>query len=160
VCLWVGRERGISAKLDMGAFGFGIAFSALMVSRLLFLVPLGRLSDRLGRKPLVLAGLLLMAPATALLGQATSLAELDLLRFIQGAAAAAIVAPALAYAGDIAQGGSACRRSRQMSLVTIGFGLGIAFGPLMAGILTIFSFQLPFLVDKALPVAQRLTLPL
>ncbi len=160
MCLWVGREPGISAKLGMGAFGFGIAFSALMVSRLLFQVPLGRLSDRLGRKPLVLAGLLLMAPATALLGQATSLAELGLLRFIQGAAAAAIVAPALAYAGDIAQGGSACRRSRQMSLVTIGFGLGIAFGPLMAGILAIFSFQLPFLVDKALPVAQRLTLSL
>ena len=143
-------ENQFNARLGIGAFGFGIAFSALMVSRLLFQVPLGRLSDRLGRKPLILGGLLLIAPATALLGQASSLAELGLLRFIQGVAAAAIVAPALAYAGDIAQGGNACRRSRQMSLVTIGFGLGIAFGPLMAGFLAIYSFQLPFVIDGAL----------
>jgi MFS family permease len=40
-----------------------------------------------------------------------------------------------------------------MSLVTIGFGLGIAFGPLMAGTLGIISYRLPFLVDGGLCLA-------
>jgi hypothetical protein len=40
-----------------------------------------------------------------------------------------------------------------MSMVTIGFGLGIPFGPLMAGTLGIISYQLPFLVDGELCLA-------
>jgi len=36
----------------------------------MFQVPLGRLSDRFGRKPPIILGLILMAPATARLGQA------------------------------------------------------------------------------------------
>ena len=143
-------ENRFNARLDMQALGFGIAFSSLMVGRLVFQVPMGRLSDRFGRKPFVLGGLILIAPATMFLGDVTSLAQFSLLRFIQGIAAAAIVAPALAYAGDVAQNETECRRSRQMSLVTIGFGLGIAFGPLMAGILAVFSFRLPFFVDGLL----------
>jgi MFS family permease len=35
---------------------------------------------------------------------------------------------------------------RQMSIITMGFGLGIAVGPLMAGVLAVFFFQLPFWV--------------
>jgi MFS family permease len=35
---------------------------------------------------------------------------------------------------------------RQMSLITLGFGLGIALGPLLAGLLAVYSFPLPFVV--------------
>jgi len=146
-------ENQINSRLGFQAFGFGVVFSALMVGRLVFQVPLGRLSDRLGRKPLVVGGLILMAPATALLGETSSSLLFGIERFVQGIGAAAIVAPALAYAGDLAHMESECRRSRMMSLVTIGFGLGIAFGPLMAGTLGIISYRLPFLVDGALCLA-------
>jgi MFS family permease len=40
-----------------------------------------------------------------------------------------------------------------MSIVTIGFGLGIAFGPLMAGAFAIISYRLPFLVVGGLCLA-------
>ncbi|MEJ2657521.1 MAG: MFS transporter [Desulfobacterales bacterium] len=143
-------ENQINSRLGIGAFGFGIVFSALMVGRLVFQVPMGHLSDRLGRKPFVAGGLVLMALTTALLGETSSLYLFAIERFVQGLASAAIVAPALAYAGDLAQEQSQCRRSRMMSLVTIGFGLGIAFGPLMAGALAIISYRLPFLVDGGL----------
>jgi MFS family permease len=146
-------ENQINSRLGFQAFGFGVVFSALMVGRLVFQVPLGRLSDRLGRKPLVVGGLILMAPATALLGETTSSLLFGIERFVQGIGAAAIVAPALAYAGDLAHMESECRRSRMMSLVTVGFGLGIAFGPLMAGTLGIISYRLPFLVDGGLCLA-------
>jgi len=61
-------EVQFNERLDQAAFAFSVAFWALMVSRLVAQIPLGRLSDRIGRKPLIVGGLLLMAPATACLG--------------------------------------------------------------------------------------------
>lgn len=146
-------ETQFNQRLAIGAFDFSIAFSALMVGRLLFQVPCGRISDFIGRKPFVFCGLLLMAIATGFLGEVRSLLEFTLVRFIQGIAAAAIVAPALAFAGDVAHGDSQGRQGQQMSIVTMGFGLGIAFGPLLAGALSIFFFELPFWVDGGLCLA-------
>jgi MFS family permease len=134
-------ENEFNSRLSITAFGFATAFSALMIGRIVFQLPLGKLSDRFGRKPFVLFGLLLLAPVTAFLGEVTTLLEFILLRFIQGLAAAAIIAPALALAGDEARAGG---HGRQMSIVTMGFGWGIAFGPLLAGVLSIYSFKLPF----------------
>ncbi|MGA9751809.1 MAG: MFS transporter [Acidobacteriota bacterium] len=136
-------ERQFNARLNETALGFSVAFSALMVSRLLFQVPLARLSDRVGRKPPIIAGLVLMAPATALLGEVVTTGQLTGLRLLQGLGAAAIAAPAFALAGDLAKAGG---EGRQMSIVTMGFGLGIALGPLLAGLLAVHSFELPFFV--------------
>jgi len=140
-------EPQFNQRLNMGAFVFGIAFSALMAARLVLQVPFGWLSDRIGRKPLVIGGLLFMAPATALLGVATSAFQLSAYRVLQGAASAAIAAPAFALAGDLAKAGG---EGRQMSIVTLGFGLGLATGPLLAGLLAVFFFELPFLVGAVL----------
>jgi MFS family permease len=140
-------ETQFNQRLDETAFGFSIAFSALMVSRLVFQIPLGRLSDRVGRKPLIIAGLLLMAPSTAALGFVATTAQLTGVRLVQGLAAAAIAAPAFALAGDLAREGG---EGRQMSLVTSGFGLGLAVGPLITGILAVVSFELPFIVAGVL----------
>lgn len=142
-------ENEFNERLQQTALGFSVAFSALMVSRLLFQVPFGRLSDRIGRKPLIVAGLIMMGPATALLGRATSTLQLTGLRLLQGLAAAAIAAPAFALAADLAtEGGEA----RQMSVITTGFSLGIALGPLIAGLLAVFFFELPFLVGGLMSV--------
>jgi MFS family permease len=146
-------ETQFNARLHETAFGFSIAFSALMITRLVFQVPLGRLSDRIGRRPLIVTGLLLMAPATALEGFVSSTVQLTALRLVQGLGAAAVAAPAFALAGDLATRGG---EGRQMSLVTSGFGLGIATGPLLAGILAVSSFELPFLAAGVLLVVGAL----
>lgn len=136
-------EKQFNTRLSETAFGFSIAFSALMVSRLLFQFPLGHVSDRIGRKPLIVVGLIAMALFTAPLGMVTTTAELTVLRVLQGVASAAIAAPAFALAADLAKAGG---EGRQMSIVTMGFGLGIALGPLTAGVLAVLFFELPFLV--------------
>ena len=136
-------ENQFNQRLNMSAFVFSIAFSALLFSRIFTQVPLGRLSDRIGRKPIIIAGLILLAPSTALLGYAASVTQLTILRLLQGIGSAAVAAPAFAVAADLAQAGG---EGRQMSIITMGFGLGIALGPLLAGVLAVYSFVLPFIV--------------
>jgi MFS family permease len=142
-------ENEFNARLNLNAFTFSIAFSGLMIGRLFSQVPLGRLSDSIGRRPLVITGLLLMAPATILLGEASSMLQLSILRITQGLASAAIVAPAFAVVADLSSAESA---GRQMSVVTMGFGLGIAVGPLIAGVLVVAFFDLPFLVAGGMSI--------
>jgi MFS family permease len=140
-------EQQFNERLNMSAFLFSIAFSALLLSRLLVQVPLGRLSDSIGRKPLIIAGLILLAPTTLLLGYMPTFLTLTGMRVLQGVGSAAVAAPAFAVAGDISQAGG---EGRQMSIITMGFGLGVALGPLLAGILAVQSFQLPFIIGGVL----------
>jgi MFS family permease len=134
-------EEQFNQRLHETALAFSVAFSALMVSRLVLQIPLGRLSDRFGRKPFIISGLVLMALSTALLSEAATTEQLIWVRVLQGIGAAGIAAPTFALAGDLARAGG---EGQQMSIVTMGFGLGIAIGPLMAGLLAASSFQLPF----------------
>jgi MFS family permease len=143
-------ENEFNARLQQSAIGFGLAFSALMISRLVCQIPLGRISDRIGRRPLIVGGLLLMAPATALLGLVGSTLQLTLLRLLQGLASAGIAAPAFALVADLARSGG---EARQMSIVTMGFGFGLAIGPLLAGTLAVFFFELPFLIGGLLTLS-------
>lgn len=136
-------ENEFNARLNITAFAFAVAFSVLMVSRLITQLPLGRLSDTLGRKPLLIGGLILMAPATALLGYVNTDSQLIILRILQGVASAGVAAPAFAVAADLSSAGG---EGRQLSIVSMGFGLGSALGPLLAGLLAVYSFELPFLI--------------
>ena len=134
-------EEQFNQRLHETALAFSVAFSALMMSRLVLQIPLGKLSDRFGRKPFIVGGLVLMGLSTALLGKASSTEQLIWVRVLQGIGAAGIAAPTFALAGDLARAGG---EGQQMSIVTMGFGLGIALGPLIAGLLAVSSFQLPF----------------
>jgi len=140
-------ENEFNAKLGIDALGFSIAISSMMAGRIILQIPIGRLSDRIGRKPLIIGGLILMAPVSALMGEVTTLSQLIALRVIQGLASGAIAAPAFALVGDMGKSGG---EGRQMSMITMGFGFGMAVGPLAAGILTVVFFQLPFYTAGAL----------
>lgn len=137
-------ENEFNERLAQTALGFGLAFSALTVARLFVQIPLGRLSDRVGRKKLIVGGLTALAPLTVLFGYVGTTMQLVGVRLAQGVASAAIAAPAFALAADLAQKGG---EGREMSFVTMGFGLGLGVGPLIAGGLGGYvSFESPFLV--------------
>lgn len=140
-------ENEFNQRLQQTAVGFGIAFSALTASRFVFQMPFGHLSDRIGRRPLIVWGLVLMAPATILLGLVTTTAQLTAVRLFQGFASSMIAAPAFALAADISHAGG---EGQQMSVLAMGFGIGTAIGPLIAGGLATVRFELPFLVVGAL----------
>lgn len=144
-------ENAFNQRLGMNAIVFSIAFSTMIGGRLIFQIPLGYWSDRRGRRPFVIFGLIGMAISTMLMGEVQSVTQLIILRSFQGISAAAVVAPVFALAADLSQKGG---EGRQMSIVSMGLGLGIAVGPLLSGVMATHSFALPFLVIGGLTLVS------
>jgi MFS family permease len=140
-------EPRVNARLDQGAALFGVEFAAFVLAQVLLQTPIGSASDRYGRRPFILAGLVLLVPSTLAQGLVTTPAGMIAARFLQGVAGAMVFAPALALAGDFARRGQS---GTQLSLVTMTFGLGVAIGPLASGYLIRFGFVVPFVFGALL----------
>ena len=133
----------INARLGQGELLFSVEFGAAVLANVLFQLPIGRLSDRYGRRPFLLGGFVLLLPTTLLQGVITTPPAMIALRFLQGLSVAAVFAPSLALAGELAGEG---KSGSTLSILTMGFGLGIAVGTLLSGILVGFGFVVPFAV--------------
>lgn len=106
--------------------------NAFMLSFGSLLMAAGTLADLYGRKRLFTLGLLLFVIVSLLLAYATSIIWLDVLRAVQGVAAAAALASGSAALAQEFEGHS---RTRAFSLLGTTFGLGLAFGPMVSGTL-------------------------
>jgi hypothetical protein len=106
--------------------------SAFMLSFGAALMAAGALADHWGRRRVFLGGLVLAVASGAALACATSLLVFNLLRAVQGLAAAAALAGGTAALAQVVQGAA---RTRAFSRVGASFGAGLAFGPLLSGLL-------------------------
>jgi multidrug resistance protein len=133
---------------SFGASAFTIGLLGTVFSLMQFLVaPIcGRWSDRLGRRPIILAGLLASSAAYVALALANSLALIFAARVIGGIAGGNIPT-AQAYIADIT---TAENRAKGMGLVGAAFGLGFIVGPALGGILTRFGHDTPMWCAAAL----------
>ena len=142
-------EPEVNQRLQQGPVWFAVEFVAL-IAALAALQPLvGRASDRRGRRPFILGGLIALVPTTVLQGFVTAPWEMIGMRMLQGVAGAFIFAPALALAGDYARKGAS---GAQLSVLTVAFGLGIAAGQLTAGAFVGYGFAVPFVIGGVLAV--------
>ncbi|UAL53158.1 MFS transporter [Metabacillus dongyingensis] len=125
---------------DSATLGFLVAVFALMQ---FFFAPIwGRLSDRIGRKPLITLGLFGFALAEFIFAFATDLWMLFLSRIIAGIFGAAIMPSAMAYVSDVT---TPEKRGQGMGYLGAAMGLGIVVGPGIGGWLSEFSLSFPFL---------------
>jgi multidrug resistance protein len=108
----------------------------------------GRLSDRVGRRPILLLGLVGSGLSYLLFGLATSLWWLLASRIMQGIAGANVPV-AQAY---IADSTDVENRTRGMGLVGAAFGLGFIAGPAIGGVLVNFGYAVPGLFAAALSI--------
>lgn len=134
-------EPIINERLNQHTTWFGIQFGAFVLSQVVLQFPVGLASDRWGRRPFLLAGLVILVPATLAQGLVTTSLGMLLTRIGQGVAGALVFAPGLALAGDIASNRDS---GTKLSVLTMSFGLGTALGPLMSGVLVQFGFMTPF----------------
>ncbi len=131
-----------------GASALSVGLLAALFSLMQFVfAPLwGRWSDRIGRRPIILAGLLGSCLSYIALALATSLPLIFLARLIGGIAGANIPV-AQAYIADVT---TPENRARGMGLVGAAFGLGFVFGPALGGALSRFGPDVPMWVAAAL----------
>jgi MFS family permease len=150
VTLFATLQPQVNARLDQREVFFAAQFGAVVVANVLFQIPVGRLSDRYGRKPFLVGGFVVLTPAVLAQGLVTDPWLMLLARLLHGISVAAVFAPSLALAGDLARAGSS---GSTLSVLTMGFGIGAAVGPLASGFLVSFGFVWPFAVGAVLSVA-------
>jgi DHA1 family tetracycline resistance protein-like MFS transporter len=118
--------------------GYLVFVYALM--QFLFSPVLGNLSDRYGRRPVLLLSLIGLTADYTLMGFAPSIAYIFLGRLLSGISGAA-VATATAYITDIS---TPDKRARRFGLIGAAFGLGFIIGPVLGGELGQIGPRVPF----------------
>jgi MFS family permease len=131
----------VNPRLDQGPEMFGLQFAAFVLAQIFLQAPIGRATDFYGRKRFIVLGMALLVPTTAVQGVVLDPWLMCGARFAQGVAGAMVFAPALALAGDLAGKGES---GSTLSVLTMAFGFGVAFGPLLSGFLVEFGFHVPF----------------
>ena len=132
----------------------GLLFASYSVMQLLFSPVLGRLSDKYGRRPVLLVSLLGTCVGFLILGFATTIWMLFLGRIVDGISGGNI-STAQAYIADVT---TKENRAKGMGLIGAAFGLGFVLGPAIGGIMSRWGIQVPFVFAGALAFANAVLL--
>lgn len=139
----------IGTFMDSGAstsVGYGLAQAAFAIAQFFSAPILGGLSDKHGRRPVLLLGLLGMAVNFFVTALATEFWMLLAVR-VMGGAVCANIAVANAYVADITE---PQHRARNYGLLGAMFGVGFILGPVMGGILGDHNVHWPFFLAGTL----------
>ena len=131
----------------------GLLVSAFAICQLVGGPLLGRLSDRTGRKPLLLVSQVGTLTGFIILAYANSLALIFLSRIIDGLTAGNI-SLAQAYIVDVTKPEE---RTKSFAVIGIAFGIGFLLGPALSGFLSQFGYRYPIFAAMALSLASILT---
>lgn len=145
----------------------GLLTTSFSLAQFLFAPIWGRLSDRIGRRPVLLGSLILTGISYLVFAVAGSLPVLFISRIFAGVAGATL-STAQAYIADTT---TSENRTRGMGLIGAAFGMGFIFGPAMGGVLSRWGFSVPayaaaglaltaflfalFLLPESLPPEER-----
>ena len=122
----------ISRDLGGSAVALGWVVNAFVLAFGSFVMAAGALADQFGRRRMFRIGVAGFTLLSLVIGFAPSVVALDLLRGAQGIAAAIAMAGG---AASLAQEFEGPARTRAFSLLGTSFGVGLAFGPILAGVL-------------------------
>ncbi|MFS0820553.1 MFS transporter [Bacillus sp. 1P02SD] len=134
---------------DLGASPteLGLLMAVYSLMQFLFAPMWGRISDRIGRKPVIMIGIFGLAVSFFLMALSTELWMLFAARIIGGFLSAANMPTVMAYAADIT---SEEDRGKGMGVIGASIGLGFIFGPAIGGIFSKTDLQMPFYIAGTL----------
>jgi MFS transporter, DHA1 family, multidrug resistance protein len=150
------------SHFGVGGQALGWLMAIYSIMQFIFAPVWGRLSDRVGRKPVFLIGLAGYALSFGLMGLSHDYTQLFVSRALAGILSSATLPTALAFIADTT---SADNRSRGMGLLGAAMGLGMIFGPLLGGVLTgvmlppAFDGMMQYATNPETGVTLNLSLP-
>ncbi len=127
-----------SKQLHISDFGIGVIVAAFSFMQFIFNPIFGRLSDKIGRKPIIVFSLLTTAVAYLWFSFADSFIILLLTRMLAGFGGSNI-SVAQAYIADVTDENN---RAKGMGLIGAAFGLGFVFGPMIGGMLSKYGYDI------------------
>lgn len=137
---------------DEQAHWFGIMAAVFGLMQFLCMPLLGALSDKIGRRPVLIFSSAGMAVNFLVTAWAPTLALLFIGRFIGGACSASM-STASAYASDIS---TPENRAKTYGMIGAAFGMGFICGPMIGGLLGSINYHLPFYVGAGLCAANAI----
>jgi DHA1 family tetracycline resistance protein-like MFS transporter len=139
-----------SLSLSDAALWGGVLATSFAVMQFLFGPVIGALSDRFGRRPILLVSLLIMGLDYLVMAVAPTIWLLLIARIVAGITAATY-ATATAFIADITPPD---QRGSRFGLIGAGFGVGFVLGPLIGGLLAGIDTRAPFYAAAVLAFAN------
>jgi len=138
------NATGMTAGLLIAAFGLTQFISSPIA---------GELSDKYGRRKMIIFGLTMFTLSNLIFALATSIPFLYISRLIGGVGAAAMIPSMLAYVADIT---SEEERGKGLGLIGAAMSLGFVIGPGIGGFLAHFGVRMPFYVSAGVGLAATI----
>lgn len=137
------ERLALKANLDTDLINFhiGLLTSIYPLFQLIFVVVWGKLSDRYGRKPIIIIGLIGFVIMQLLTGLATTLTMLYIARIFGGIFTSSVIPVSNAYLSDIT---SKKRRTKIMAWSGVAVSSGVIFGPVLGGFLSQTNLHLDY----------------
>ncbi|MHA7963913.1 MFS transporter [Paenibacillus sp. CAU 1782] len=127
--------------LHIGGSTLGFLVAAFSIAQLVFSPLAGRISDSIGRKKVIVAGMLLFAISEWIFGAVSALPLLFLSRMLGGISAALVMPAVMAYTADITTDEE---RGKGMGLINAAITTGFIIGPGIGGYIAEFGIRVPF----------------
>lgn len=148
----------VADALDVSPNRVGLLITAFTLPGIVLTPILGILSDRVGRKKIIVPSLFLFGVAGASVAFATSFETMLALRFLQGMGAASLGTINVTMIGDLYSGRE---RTEAMGYNSSILSLGTGMYPAIGGALAVSGWQYPFLLPLlAIPIRMRVMLSL
>lgn len=141
----------IRNEYHFSAFDMGMMSSLFALAQFVASPIVGRVSDKMGRKPILVWGLIIFALAEFVFAAASKLWLFDLSRVVDGLSAAMFVPTAMALAADIT---TKRQRAKVIGWLSASFSGGLMLGPGLGGLLAGISYKMPFWVAGVLGLAS------
>lgn len=143
----------IKNEYHFSAFDMGVMSSLFAFVQFVASPVVGRISDRTGRKPMLVWGLLIFSLAEFVFALSSQLWLFDLSRAVDGLSAAMFVPTSMALAADLT---SVKDRAKVIGWLSAAFSGGLILGPGLGGILANINYKFPFWVAGILGVVSTL----
>lgn len=136
-------------NLGAGGTELGLLVASYAIMRLICAPIWGSVSDRVGRKPIMMIGIFGYGITMVLFGLATELWMLFVARMLSGILSSATAPTTMAYIGDST---SEEERGGGMGILGAAVGIGTIFGPALGGLLAAESLSTPFFIAGGMSI--------